>query len=488
MARAEKLGSCVDRILHSEGVPPFCKNAQEVMVRTLDLETNSRDLVRIILKDVGLASQILRVANSATYNRSGRSIMSIAHAMVMLGWDRVRSLVSTVRFIEHFAERSPGLRELMLLSVLSAVHSRDLALAIGYPQPEEAYLCGLFRNLGEVLIACHYPMEYSMILLAMQRDRIPAQAACLRYLDFPWDEVGLEVAARWNMPSRIRRCLAGTERPVGSILDRSVGSITGYARELTHALYRDGAGIEAVHLKCVVDTEGRQTLVSVRDLYRITESALSETRETFSALGIPAKQLLLERQAERALAMVEQVRTFDADHVAALDQAVNEAVRRMNGRDFELTSFVTGMLEAVKAAGFDRAVFGLMNEDHMALRGRLASGERSDELLARFVFTTDRADGLIRAAFQRRSDVLVDRGRDDRYDASELVRSLAPAAFALFPLVVDGQAAGCLYADRLMATPNLENIRLSLGRVRNAIAAAIRKMAQRSAPSKNGRG
>lgn len=145
----------MERMLHSEGVPPFAEHAKEIMLRSLDLESSPRDLVRIILKDVGLASQILRVANSATYNRSGRSILSIAHAIVMLGWDRVRNLVSTVRFIEHFAKRSAGLRELMLLSVLNAVHSRELAAAIGYPRPEEAYLCGLVRNLGELLIGCH---------------------------------------------------------------------------------------------------------------------------------------------------------------------------------------------------------------------------------------------------------------------------------------------------------------------------------------------
>jgi HD-like signal output (HDOD) protein len=61
------------------------------MVRTLDLESSGVELSRIILKDVGLASQILRLANSAMYNRSGRPILSIAHAIVLLGWDRVRS-------------------------------------------------------------------------------------------------------------------------------------------------------------------------------------------------------------------------------------------------------------------------------------------------------------------------------------------------------------------------------------------------------------
>src|SRR5437868_6991734 len=80
--------------------------------------------------------------------------MSVPHAIILLGWDTVRNLVSTVRYIEHFAARGAGVGEMLLVSVLSAAHSRDIAAVIGYPSPEEAHLTGLFRNLGEVLIGC----------------------------------------------------------------------------------------------------------------------------------------------------------------------------------------------------------------------------------------------------------------------------------------------------------------------------------------------
>lgn len=479
--REQKLEVCVERMLHSEGVPPFCKHANDILVRTLDLESSGIKLARIILKDLGLTSQILRLANSAMYNRSGRPILSVAHAMVLLGWDRVRNLVSTARFIEYFADRSPGLRELMLLSVLSAVHSRDLAVAIGYPRPEEAYICGLFRNLGEVLIGCHYPLEYSLILLAMQNEKIPHRAACLRVLDFAWDDVGLRVAAGWNMPKRVRLSLAGTEQRAGSPIDRSAVSITDYARDLTHALYREGSGMESVHLRCVLDPDGKQTLVSVRDLSRIVDCAAIETQETFTALGVPTGQLRLEQQAERAQSILESVRVFQAADLLALDRVVDCSYRKLRRRDFELTSFVGGLLDAVKAAGFERVVFGLVNEDHTMVRGRLASGDAVDDLLNRFQFPI--AEGPIRAALERRTDVLVDRNRDDRYDGSELVATAKPAAFALFPIVIDGRSAGCLYADRQSASPGLDVVRPSLARVRDAIAAAIRKVAPGSRQS-----
>ena len=394
----------------------------------------------------------------------------------MLGWDTVRNLVSTVRYIEHYTRRAPGLRELMLLSVLSAVHSRQIATTIGYPSPEEAYICGLFRNLGEVLVGCHLPHEYSSIILAMHTEKIPHGAACMRVLDFTWDEVGVEVGAAWNMPDRLRHCLRGAAASGGSNEDGCLASIADYAHDLTHALYRQDCGIDQLHLRPLLDPEGHKVLVSVRDLYRIVDSTLRETQRMFQALDISAGGLRLEQQAERARFLLESVPVFDVAALRELDQTVEAGLRTVRHGEFELTELIAGLLEAVTAAGFDRAVFGLVNEEHTHMRGRLASGEAADDLLEQFHFRMDRSGGVFLPSLQRH-DLLVDRSRDARYDDSPLVGRLEPSAFALFPIVVDHETAGCIYADRQGAAPGLDNLRSSLGRMRDLIATAIRKKA-----------
>lgn len=481
--RDEKLDACVKRIFESEGVPAFCEHVSDVLAHTVSLETTSVELARIILKDLGLTSQTLRIVNSAMYNRSDRPILSVAHAVIMLGWDAVRNMLSAIRYIEHFANVSPGIRELMLLSVLDAVHSRDVASVLGYPYPEEAYVCGLFRNLGEVLVACHYPKEYSSIILAMQTEKIPARVACLRYLDFSWDDLGRRLAEAWNMPRKVHLCMRESDAASTSVLERSLFSITNYTHDLTHALYRKGDGIESVHLRYVINPEGVQTLVSVRELHKIVDSAAVETEKTFSQLGIPRERLLLGQQAERARHIIECTTVFDDVVLKTLDDAIDSALERLESDDFELSDLITSLLDALCAAGFDRAVFGLLNESHTVVRGRLASGANAEDVLAGFHFAVDRADGPIRAALVRKTDVLVERARDDRYDKSVLVTTLTPAAFALFPNVTDGKAVACLYADRKSASPGLVNARSALGRARDAIGLAIRKKARMSAAS-----
>src|SRR5689334_4148303 len=80
----QKLRIFADRVVQNEGVPPFCRHAGDVITRALDPDSTSADLARIVLKDLGLAALLLRVANSARYNRSGRPVMSVAHAIILL--------------------------------------------------------------------------------------------------------------------------------------------------------------------------------------------------------------------------------------------------------------------------------------------------------------------------------------------------------------------------------------------------------------------
>lgn len=301
LSRREKLAACVEAIACSEGVPPFCDHANEVLVRTLDLEEgSSKRLVQVVMQDVGLAAQVLRLANSAMYNHSGRPIMSVKHAIAVLGWLEVRGMASTVRYIEHFANRSPSLRELLVASVLTAVQAREIAALLGYPQPEEPYICGLFRNLGEVLIACHYPEEYLQIILILAEEKIPERAACLRVLDFFWDDIGKAVAMQWQMPKAVRLTMESASSFAGSSLDRCLASITNYSHNLTRALYRRGAGIDSIHLETVLNPAGQATLVSLRDLETVVRVACEETDELFSSLQIPTDTLRISKQAERA--------------------------------------------------------------------------------------------------------------------------------------------------------------------------------------------
>ena len=159
--------------------PALSRSIEQVLLK-VDEEASIQHITNVILKDYSLTLRILRTANSSLNNRSGRQIHSISHAVTLLGVEAVREMATGVVLLEHFRKHSPGLKELILLSLLTANHAREVADRVGYPKREEAYLCGMFRNLGEVLVACYHPRGYAAVLLRVQEDRIPVVQACDR--------------------------------------------------------------------------------------------------------------------------------------------------------------------------------------------------------------------------------------------------------------------------------------------------------------------
>jgi hypothetical protein len=61
----------------------------------------------------------------------------------------------------------------------------------------------------------------------------------------------------------------------------------------------------------------------------------------------------------------------------------------------------------------------------------------------------------------------------------EPIKTLKPACFGLFPLVVDDRVLGCLYFDRILPLPLSDpGILEAIGRIRDSAAVAIRATAR----------
>jgi HD-like signal output (HDOD) protein len=484
-ARENKLQSTVKRVFRGEGVPPFEHHARELCARALDPNGAAADLTRIVLQDVGLTSQILRVANSPLYNRSGRAILSVAHGITLLGWDTVRDLVSAMKYVEHFARRSPGVRELMLLALLSASHARGVALRLDYPRAEEAYVAGLFRNLGEILVACYCPSDYCEIVLTARRHNIGHESACLRVLGFSWDDLAARAGELWDLPYEVRMCLGDAEGQAKSPALRSLASIVNYGHDLTHVLYRKGATLDRIHLRTVLDLSGRERLVTVAELRKLVDAAIESAGDTMRALRIPIDALKLEQQARAAQAILDDFGREAAEDVP-IEQADMDAVEQeLEHSDFDATRLISALLKALCRAGFDRALLALLSENRTWMRARLCEGVGAQDALAAFKFSATRPDGPLAAAIARQQDVFADCERDQRYNDSALVRALNPRRFALYPVVVEGVTVGCIYADAAAGATRAERECAALSRAVALTARVITRLKEACGPARS---
>ncbi len=100
-------------------------------------------------------------------------------------------------------------------TALTANHGLQLSCTAGWAKPELAYLCGLFRRLGEVLVACYRPRQYRTWQAQAQPGAPPAEGDEAAVFAFTFEEVGVALARRWGMPAAV----VHTMRPYRGVSD-----------------------------------------------------------------------------------------------------------------------------------------------------------------------------------------------------------------------------------------------------------------------------
>ena len=455
--KADKLPEFLADIAVAAEFPALSRSIEQVMLK-VEEDASIQHITNVILKDYSLTLRILRTANSSLNNRSGRPIRSISQAIMMLGVEAVREMATGVVLLEHFRKRSPGLKELILLSLLSANHAGEIAELVGYPRREEAYLCGMFRNLGEVLVACYHSRGYAAVLLRMQEDRIPVAQACREILGFDYDQAGKAVAALWHIPENVRECMIDRVvrlRRAPSTEEERLAAITHFAHKLTIAVYRREANGARASVNLLIHSLGPVLGLTHEDVRGIVERALQETNEIFQAMSVPMDHLRLKRQTEAALEEMDEIppdetgldQETESETLATLLRDVTAQVDR--GLPEDLGAITMMVMEALYRGGpFDHVVFALLDESGHRLVGKLGFGESIDKMIHSFNFPVVSAFGPVTAVVLKRTDVFVAGPRDRRYEGTRFAQIIAAPVFGMFPLEAAGSVIGCLYYDR----------------------------------------
>jgi HD-like signal output (HDOD) protein len=526
-------------ILAEADFPAISKDALDALKHMPEDDASIQRLANIVLREYALTLKVLRTANSAYYRRSDKTIQSATHAMLLLGARTVRHLAASLLVFEHYRKRSPGLKELMLLSLLTANHAREVAMRRGLPDPEEAHLCGMFRNLGEVLIAGYFPKDYARILQHLETKNRGEAIAAFEVLGFRFEDLGEAMARHWGMPESV---MIGI-RADGPLASSDIGVITSFAHELTAAVYRREVDAKRDGVAEVLTRYARRLNLTREEVAAMLEHALSETKEVFTSAKVSVDDLKLRRLQKAAIeqigawgapsltatlrgslaapppaasgapgAPVSAARqtpprgaasttgqassasppdaTSDASAEAAAAAAALARVREellaevirvaapASGED--LNRVLLMVLEAILRGGpFDRVVFCMLTPDRNGVKARYGLGAGVEPLLERFTFDLSPREGPIAVALLRRQSLYVPVERDFSAQELRFAQGLGASSFGVFPVVVGTRLVGGVYCDRPWNSRHPD--RATLAYVRRLCEGAVKGIEQRQA-------
>lgn len=498
----QRLNAYVQSIASRPDLPAFSHQIHEILSLVSDDDASLWRLTGLLLKNFSLTAKVLRTANSLYYNHAGRPILSVSHAVAFLGWNTIRDLAAGMLLFEHFRKQKnlPGLEELMLCSLLTASHARETAARVRYPRMEEAYLCGMFRNLGEVLVAAYLPDHYRQILRGIKAHQWAENQACGRVLGFDYEDLGRAILRYWNLPEKVGIGMVAGALNYENLADESdlLRAITEFSHSLTDAVYRGNPADSPTRVQALIQKFGKALSLNQESVGEILNGAASETKATFDAAYVPFDRLRLDHQIEIAMRSPDlsvgdegtaggaaPAKPLERE-LAALAAEVDRVVE--SAADFDLNDIFYMILEAIYRTGrFDRALLCLVTPDRTLVEARLGVGDNVDALLDGFRLPLSVRSGPVAAALIGRQDLFVDTREDGRYESSGLQRLSQAAYFGLLPIVVDRLAVGCLYFDRVApAPPPGSGEKAQLAALRDAATRALIRKRNMHAPGAGG--
>jgi HD-like signal output (HDOD) protein len=272
-----------------------------VVTRFLELTQEATfeydDLAGLLGTDPGIASEILRLANSALFGVA-RKVTSLRQALTLLGLKRIRSLVLSRYMVQSVGSGHKGGIDMSYLwrrSLASAVLAARFADILLPGKREEAFISALLADIGVVILADGLHQRY----LPVSEHYRPCQ---------PYDQTDLEQATvgathadvsamvleHWQLPDLITKAVRYHHHetwPLDVTLDEEVtlcARITNGSSRLGKLLCeRPHPGQVAMVCSHAMDLIGLEPSVLVGMLDKI-ESDIQELAEILRVDVIPS--------------------------------------------------------------------------------------------------------------------------------------------------------------------------------------------------------
>jgi HD-like signal output (HDOD) protein len=475
--------STVERVLtrmrESGDFPAMAKTVGQISTLTSSEATSTSVLAETVLQDYGLAQKLLRLVNTAAFAQRGQ-VTTISRAVLLLGFDRVRSVATGLILFEHLQTqaKTPDLVDTLNMSFYSAILGRTIADGTSFADPEEAFLSALFHNLGRMLVAMYLPDELALINASADQDR---DAGVHGVLGQSYTGLGIAIAGALNLPPKLSDSMTRITGPQShqSMTDaEKLACVATLSNAITDAL---AAPTDAKNKRGAIDrlirSYGAHFAALDGKIDALIGSAVAEIKEHSRAfnLDLPGSAFVHGLGEWRIDALVsggggkadiaaasatsglidipESELAVDDVPETVLTRGLHE-ITSLLVTEFTLDDVLRVILETIYRAlgvGRTRAFFLLKDPSAPIARFRFGLGQSAADMRAWIEMPLSGIDDIFTLAMRQHRDVVIKNISAPEVSAllPEWYRQrIVPGRYVvLLPLVVDQKALGLFYID-----------------------------------------
>ena len=224
-------------IMNTRDLPAMPHVASKVLELSGDPNTSAVRLQQVISDDQAMAARILKIANSAMYACS-RKIKTLTEAIVMLGFNSIRSLVVTSAARNLYTANGVrmGLKERLLWehSIGAACACRLLVQLESPHLAEEAFLAGLMHDIGKLVLNQQAAERFDEIVQTVYNESSRFAETERALLGFDHAEVGALLVNKWKLSPVLESIIADHHSPDTFSVDNPLLLHLDLANEICH--------------------------------------------------------------------------------------------------------------------------------------------------------------------------------------------------------------------------------------------------------------
>jgi HD-like signal output (HDOD) protein/signal transduction histidine kinase len=197
----------------------------QVLVQILDaIHSDNADyqrIAQIIRQDAAVATRLISVANSSYFGR-GKNCETIERALLFLGTDTVKTIVITTsikQYFNHFSQQHHQfLNQFWRRSLTAANFAQVLATLTRYGAPDEAYLCGLLSDVGQLMLLTRDDKRYLTALDESNNDQELLEAEQQQF-STTHCQLGSELIDSWSIEGFMSDAVRYHHEPANMVQD-----------------------------------------------------------------------------------------------------------------------------------------------------------------------------------------------------------------------------------------------------------------------------
>ncbi|MCP4705334.1 MAG: HDOD domain-containing protein [candidate division Zixibacteria bacterium] len=190
--------------IHEIGALP--QTLAAVLKAVDDPNTGAKEIAKAISTDVSLTTLVLKMVNSAHYNRA-RRVSKISEAVAVMGVNslKVLALSSSVFSLvcgQELAEKF-NIKRISRHFIEVASTARSIAKIVDSGDEEEAFVGGILHDVGILIMILHFQDKYDEVLKEMSSSKKGLIEAEKKILGCTHCDVGAELIESWKLPTKL---------------------------------------------------------------------------------------------------------------------------------------------------------------------------------------------------------------------------------------------------------------------------------------------